>query len=266
MVVAVTLACTGAARAEALLVCNVGGPGSTAQAQPVLDKFLRHMEKAQGLKAGSMTGQYHTTLAGCKTYAEKAKPVLGVFNVTSYVQQAANWKLRPVAHMGGADSKTFHVLVKKGGPTSIDALKGKTLITMVPDMQFVGRVILGGKLDADKAFSKVKETSRPLKALRNVARGKQDAAIVDHQAYAEMGKIKLPAELVSIHASAGLPGLTLAVIGANAGADKPETKLTKVLAKLCSGEGQKMCQTFQIKGFKKASPRVYAKLLAQYRK
>jgi len=263
-VVGPLLAMGAQARADALVVCNVGGPGSTSQAQPVLDMFLRHMEKTQGLKRGSMTGEYHTTLAGCSAYVARAKPVLGVFNITAYLQEAEAWKLRPVAHMGGVASQRYHVLVKKGGLSTLAQLKGKTLISTVKDMRFVGRIIMQGKLDARSAFARVKVTARPLKALRNVARGKQDAAIVDRLAYAEMSKLRLPAELVSIHASAGLPGLTLAVLGVNAKGGKPEARLGKVLARLCSGDGQKMCQTFQIKGFKRANPRVYSKLLKQY--
>ena len=89
---------------------------------------------------------------------------------------------------------------------------------------------------------------------------------VPDQHCVELKSLKLPAKLVSIHTSPGLPGLTLAVLGVHATSSKPAKRISKVLPKLCSGEGKKMCQTFQVKGFKKANPRVYAKLLEMYGK
>lgn len=261
------LATPALARAQAMVICNVGGPGSTAQAKPVLEKFLRHMEASAGLKKNSLSGSYFTELSDCERYVAEKKPLLGVFELGAYLKQGKAWKLRPLAHMGKADARSYHLLVRKGTFTKPAELKGKTLISVVDDPVYAGKVLLGGKLDPAGDFKKVKTTGRPLKALRNVARGKQDAALVDQMAYEHMGELKLPAELVSIYQSSGLPGLTLAALGVNEkGQDKLVGKIIKALPKLCAGEGKKMCETFQIDAFNKAKPGVYSKLQKTYGK
>ena len=119
-------------------------------------------------------------------------------------------------------------------------------------------------LDVAKQM-KVKTTRRPLRGINHVARGKKDATLVDAVAHAELKELKLPVQLVSIHRSAGLPGLTLAVLQVHsAGAKQLVAKMAASLTKLCSGEGQRLCQSLSIKAFSKARPAIYHRLEKQY--
>lgn len=249
------------ARAESLVVCSVGGPGGTEQARPVLDQFLRHLERASGLKAGSMIGEYHTTLAGCRAYIEKASPALGVFDLGTFLAHSTAWQLKPLAHMGKADSQRYHLLVPKGLVRSIAELKGRSLMSTVEDPLFAGRVVLDNKLDL-KAVT-FKSTSRAMKALREVARKKADAALVEELAYTQLAELKLPVELVSIQTSPGLPGLTLAVL-AQRGGPELTAKITAALPKLCAGDGKKQCETFRIESFSPVKGDLYTRLQQRY--
>jgi hypothetical protein len=237
------------AQASSLVVCHVGGPGSTAQAKPVLEKFIRHMEKSGGLDAGSMAGEYHTTKAGCLAYIKNNKPAFGVFDLATYLEHHKAWKLRPLASMGTLKSQRYHVLVREGSFKNLAALKGKTLISShLADATLVSRIIFDGKLDAAAHF-KLKTTRRPLKGIRKVARAKADATLVDQMAYEHLSELQLPAKLHAIHSSPKLPGLTLSTLGVNKPEKKTVDKLIRSLPKLCAGEGKKMCETFQITAF-----------------
>jgi len=251
-----------AARAEALVICHVGGPGSTSQARPVAEKFMRHVEQAGGLAKGSMTGEYHTTLAGCLGYIKSARPLFGVFDLPTYLSQAKELKLKPLACMGSPTGQRYHLLVREGGAKDLAALKGKTLYVTIDDAAFLSRVVFDGKLDV--AQLKLKTSKRPLKGLRKVARGKADAALVDAMAYEHLDELKLPAKLESIYRSPGLPGLTLAVLGTAKPAPAVVKKVSAALPKLCSGEGEKMCKTVQVRAFTRVKPATYAKLLKKY--
>ena len=250
--------------AESLVICHVGGPGTTAQAVPALDKFLRHVEQAAGLARGSMSGEYHTTMRGCLAYVAKHKPVFGVFDLPTYLRQHKRWKIKPLAHMGQANSQRYHLLVRDGSFADLAALKGKKLISTVADLKFVSKMIFGGKLDAAAHF-KVKTTRKPLKGIRKVARGRADATLVDALALKHLPQLKLPVKLKAIHSSGGLPGLTMAVLQVHsASAGKLVRKLTAVLPKLCAGDGKRLCESFSIKAFRSARAATYNSLVKQY--
>ena len=262
---ACTLATPSTVSAQAMVICHMGGPGTTAQAQDAVNKFLRHIEKTVGVKANSMTGEYHTTMRGCLGYVAKKKPVFGVFDLPTYLKQKAAWKISPLGHLDKGDSQRYYVLVREGTVANLAALKGKSLISTVKDLTFVSRVILGGKLDVAKDCL-VKTTRRPLKGIRKVARGRADATVVDAMAHAHLKELKLPVKLKAIYTSPGLPGLTLAVLQVNkGGAGKTIAKITKVQSRLCIGEGKALCKSFSVKAFHKAKSAIYRKLEKQYR-
>ena len=259
-----SLSTAAPAAGQSMVICHVGGPGTTAQAQDGVDKFLRHIEKTVGVKAGSMTGEYHTTMSGCLAYVTRSKPVFGVFDLPTYLKQQRAWKISPLGHLGKANSQRYYVLVREGTHKDLAALKGKVLVSTVKDLTFVSRVILGGKLDLTRDL-KVKTTRRPLKGIRKVARGRADATLVDALAHGHLGELKLPVKLKVIHTSPGLPGLTLAVLQVNKGKEgKTIAKITAALSKLCAGEGKRLCKSFQIKTFNRAKAKIYRKLERQY--
>jgi hypothetical protein len=253
------------ASAQALVICNIGGPGSTKQARPVLEKFLRHVEKVGGLKKGSMRGEYHTTPAACQEYIKREKPLFAVFDLATYLSQRKALKLKPLGCMGSPTGQRYHLLVREGSYKNLAALKGKKLISShLRDMKFVSKIIFDGKIDAAKHFE-IKATRRPLKGIRKVARQKADATLVDKMAYDHLGELKLPAKLVSIHRSSGLPGLTLAVLG-TAKPDKAAVKkVTSALPKLCAGPGKSLCKTFQVTAFSRVKAATFRKLAKKYR-
>ena len=68
-----------------------------------------------------------------------------------------------------------------------------------------------------------------------------------------------------LYRSPALPGLTLAVSKHGHQDDKLEKRVREALPKLCTGEGAKLCRTFDMAGFTEAKPSLYAKLKRQYR-
>jgi hypothetical protein len=248
--------------AVTLLICNIGGPASTQQAQPIVDKFLRRMESSGGFAAGSLKGVYHTRLSACERYVQSHKPAMVVTDLATYLAMAKKWNLTPLAHMGKADAKRYHVLVREGSYKRLAELKGKKLIsTLAPHPQFLSKIVFSKKLDAKNL--ELEATRKPLRGLRKVALKQADVTVVDELAYRYLAQLKLPSKLVSIHKSRALPGLTMSVT-AKAGKTMRK-KIIKMLPKLCKGDGKQMCQTFQITAFKKVRASLYKKLSRLYR-
>ncbi len=245
-----------------LLICNVGGPGTTRQAQPVVDKFLMRMEKVGGWSAKSQSGAYYTRLKDCDRYFADKKPKMIVTDLATYLERQKAWNLTPLAHMGSATSTRYHLLVPEGMAKDLAALKGKTLVTTLARRPlFLSKIVFGGKLDVATHF-KLKRTRRPLKGLRKVARGHAEATVVEELAYQYLGELKLPKKLISIHQSERLPGLTLSIVGSQ---PKLSKRIVKTLSKLCTGPGKGLCKTFRIKSFGRAKAALYRKLTQRYK-
>ena len=102
---------------------------------------------------------------------------------------------------------------------------------------------------------------RALKALRNVGRGKAEAALVDQDAVAHMGELDLPHALKSIYRSEGLPALTMSATTSSS----TVKKVSAALAKLCDGPGQKLCKTFKVKRFQAPDSARLKALSGRYR-
>jgi hypothetical protein len=258
LTVLATLAFSGQVRAEALVICHDGGPGSTKQAAKAVETFLRHTEATAGLAPNSLTGEYHTTASGCDAYIRDHTPSLVVLDLATHLRQSAGLKLEPIGHLGAPDSVTWHVVARKGAISDLAGLAGKTLLTTTPDdTTFIKAIVLAGKGDT-LAFTR---SRRALKVLRDVGRGNADAGLVDQHAVAHMGELDLPHALQSIYSSEGLPALTMSATSSS----NTVKKVSAALAKLCDGPGQKLCKTFKVKRFQAPDRAKLKALLDRYR-
>jgi len=258
----------GHAQADPLILCNVGGLGNTEQARDPINKFLRHLEKSVGIKANSMTGEYHTKLDACLKYVKESKPSLGVVDLATYLSQREALKLVPLAHMGGKAAKRYHVVVRKGEFKDLAALKGKRFYSSQHNARFVSQVILGAKLDLAKDTTL--KTKKQIKCLKAVGRKKRDkfkgdAALVEEATFKRRKELSKLVELESIHRSDGMPGLTVVVVNGRASKDLV-CKIRKALPRLCAGAGKDLCDQFQMTSFKPASAATYKPLQTAYSK
>ncbi|MCA9669126.1 MAG: PhnD/SsuA/transferrin family substrate-binding protein [Myxococcales bacterium] len=245
-----------------MLICFVGGPGNHQQAQPVVDQFLRHVERSAGWADKSSSGAFFSRRSRCVTFFEQKKPAVVVLDLASYLALRTRWKLSPLAQMGRSDKKRYFVLVRDGSVKKLADLKGKKVVSTIRDTKFLSKIVFGGKLDAAKHFT-LSFTRRPLKGVRKVARKQADATIVDEQVMAHLGSLKLGVKLVPLHRSAKLPGLTMTV---RAGTPKKvPAQLRKALPKLCKGAGSKLCKTFSISAFLPAKRALYKRLERKYK-
>ena len=256
---------TGSAQAHVVSVCQDRGPGSTKQAASTIATFLGHMARSMGEDPSSFQGAYLNRRAACDAHVKENGSVFAVLDADTLLAHRADWKVSPIAHLGTSDQTVWHVLVREGTLSSSADLKGKAIQSTAPGGgRFVANLVLNGDLSPSDLT--LKGTSKPLKALRNLARGKVDAAIVDQEAVGALAELNLPVKLTVLTKSAPLPGLTLATIQAGDKAAPPELvkSLKGALGQLCKGEGAKLCKTLGVKGFSPASSGWWKKLSKRY--
>jgi ABC-type amino acid transport substrate-binding protein len=120
--------------------------------------------------------------------------------------------------------------------------------SILDDTTFLSKVVFAGKLDAATHFD-LKQTKRPLRAIRKVARGKLDAALVDDVQLQSLKGLPLFAKLSVIYESADVPNLGMVYVKGRAAAGDVK-KFADALANMCQdSEGKKMCETFAVEGF-----------------
>jgi ABC-type phosphate/phosphonate transport system substrate-binding protein len=155
-------------------------------------------------------------------------------------------------------------LVREGAFENADALAGKSVLAVAPqDPGFISKIALDSKPSLGSSVT-LSFTSRALKAVRKLAKGKVDAALVDQDAVAFLPELNLPTKLVSLHTSSGLPGLTMSSVRGQAAPDIV-AKVKSALPKLCQGEGASLCKNFKVAAFEPAKISLYKRLLKRYK-
>ncbi|MCP4674307.1 MAG: phosphate/phosphite/phosphonate ABC transporter substrate-binding protein [Deltaproteobacteria bacterium] len=257
---------TGAALAGSkdMLLCLPGFPGSSSQAQPYVDKMLRHLESKLGWPAKSMTGVYVSDGDNAANKLSSQKPGIALVGPSVYASQKSSLGMKVIAKVeaNGRGEETYSVITRKdGGPSSLADLTGKTVEgAVVHDAKYVYNVLLDKQVPAGQLT--LKSQKRPLSALRHVARGKADAAIVDQAVLEHMSELSIAKDLRVIYTSKPVPAPAVVVMGeGKAQADK----LRQVLIGMCGKpDGKELCNTLTLTSIKSATDADYKKLLKSY--
>ncbi len=259
---------TGAALAGSkdMLLCLPGFPGSSSQAQPYVDKMLRHLESKLGWPAKSMTGIYVPDGDKAASKLSEKKPSIALVGPSVYVSQKSSLGMKVIAKVeaNGRGEETYSVITRKeGGPGSLADLAGKTVEgAVVHDAKYVYNVLLDMQVPAGQLT--LRSQKRPLSALRHVARGKADAAIVDQAVLEHMSELSVAKDLRVIYTSKPVPAPAVVVMGeGKAQADK----FRQVLVGMCDSlDGKELCNTLTLTSIKTATDADYKKLLKSYKR
>lgn len=255
LVAAPVLAAAPVAHAEphTMLVCFPGGPGSTNDASERLRAFFSRLQQVSGLE---VTGEYHNTREACDRYIKEHSPTIAMFPYAELVARQEALNLVPVAQVTrqGRSDNRYYVVAKKG--TSLDALKGKTLMTAVgADLPIIAKAGFGAKLDVQAHFQ-VQQVATSLKAIKALAKGQVDAVLLDANEYKSLQTLPTASEMEAVATSDPLPGAPVVVMGAGAAVAQ---KLRESLPKVC--EDPKACEAIEVERIDPADASSYRLIL-----
>jgi ABC-type phosphate/phosphonate transport system substrate-binding protein len=247
-----------------LLLCLPGFPGTTQQAQPYIDKMLRHLEGKLGAAAGSMSGVFLPDGEEAVAQLSQVKPGLALVgpSVLAGNHERLGMKVIGKLIINGKEQETYSVVTARTGPSDVAELEGKKVSgTVVHDDRYVSNVLLDRKVPPGSM--KLESQKRPLKSLRDVARGLTDAAIVDQSVVDHMAELEFAGDLRVIYTSKPVPAPAIVIIG-----DGPEAgakKIKDVLIGMCERpDGKELCKTLMITAIKAASDADYKALFGTY--
>ncbi len=251
------------AGAKDMMFCLPGFPGTTTQAQPLVDKMLRHLESKLGWPESSMSGVYLPDGADAAGKLFEKRPGIALVGPSVYAGQKELLGMKVIAkvEVNGRGQETYSVVACKDGPANLSELAGKTVQgAVVQDEKYVYNVLLDKQVPAGQL--KLKSQKRPLKALRDLARGKVDAAIVDESVREHMSELPFASDLQVIYTSKPVPAPAVVVMGEGI---KHAKEIAKTIVGMCSKpDGKELCKTLTITSIKAASDADYKALLKTY--
>lgn len=234
-----------------VLVCYPGGGNIDArQAQPAMQKMLGVIETLGGWPSGTFGSSFTSSVDEClKLLANK--PALMIGSLGIFLEQREAHHLIPLAQpkVEGSTTEVFRLLVKKGGPSSLEALRGKTLGgPLLDEPEFLRRVVFEGKLDPRTHF-KLEPTRQALRALRSLSQGKLDAVLVNAQQFRALNSLPFATDFEAVFVSRELPQVGLAADELKTSADERK-RLQAALSELCAdGRGKEVCEMFGVDAF-----------------
>ena len=222
-----------AAPGRMLVACAPGYPGTTAQAQPTMDRFAAAAEKEAGWKQGNLGAIYHETLEGGVERLAAPDAVLALVTLPFYLETADRLGLKPrlqVVQESGA-MQIWCLVAKKGSVTAPAALDGWELTGGVGFSKNFVRGLVVGEWGPLPETARITFATAPLTALRRAASGEKTAVILEGSAATALNGLPFGTNLEIVARSKPLPGSLLCTVGSRLPA-KEADKMIKALSGL----------------------------------
>jgi hypothetical protein len=261
--ICVLLASIAIAAPKELLLCLPGFPGSQAQAQPFVDKMLRHLESKLKWQPLSLRGIYIPDGRVAVEKLRAKRPEIALVGPSIYASEhkALGMKVIAKIEVNGRSEEIYSVITRKDGPSTLGELVGKKVEgAVVHNEKYVYNVLFDQQLKPGQLT--LESQKRPLKSLRNVVRNKADAAIVDQSVVDHLSELPFANEVQSIYTTKPVPSALVVVMGDG---KKQALKLKSMLVGMCKRpDGKPLCQTLTISAIKASSNAGCKKLLTRY--
>ena len=201
-----------------VLVLKEHGVGTSAAAQPYLDKFIAIAAQQNGWDPASK-GRYETTRGGADAFIGSDKPHYGIFSLAAYLAYRGPQNLDPVgaATLANGGGQQYFVVSKNQG--ALADCKSKTLATdHFSDARFIEKVVAAGAFKAGD-FTLV-ATTRFGQAGSKLMNGDAECALIDDAQLAELLKLPGAAAVKQVWKSDKLPPMAVVAFPSAPAAEK----------------------------------------------
>lgn len=226
------LAAAGAAEPIAFVVCAPGYPGSTREAQPVMDTFAAALAEKAGRSGGGVVAVYHETEAGGLERLARPDAALALAPLPFFLKHEARLQLQPRAQAvpsGATASEVWSLVARRGAVASAAALEGWELLSPAAYApRFVRGTALGG-WGALPAGTKLVQTSAVLTGLRRAASGERVVLLLDHAQAAALPTLPFAQDIEVVARSQPVPAVVVCTVGARLPAPRARALLRALL-------------------------------------
>jgi len=265
---ALLLCLSAPAEAEqiSVLICYPASAVSARDAEPALKEMVQVIESIGGWTSGTVQTTFTTRFSECQQKMAALQPAFAILPLGLFLRHRAEHQLQPLVQpsIAGRTSETYQVVVKKGSFKSLQELKGRKLGSpWLEDREFVRRLVFANTLDPDKDLHPV-AIKRSLRALRQLVAGKIDAVLLNQQQAESLSELPMGKDLEVIYRSPELPQIGITASLARTSADTRK-KMTRAMLAMCGhAQGKKLCELFNIDGFKEVGPGSYDQVIKMW--
>jgi hypothetical protein len=254
--------------AAALAAPNVGvivlkehAVGSTAQAQPFLDKLMGVAAKENGW--ANAKGSFQTSRSGAEAWIGAESPQYGILSLAPFLAFRDKYKVEPIgqAVVAGGGGQQYFVVSSTAG--DLAGCKGKRLATdHADDPKFIEKVVAAGAFKLGD-FTLV-TTKRPGEAGRKVITNDAECALIDDAQLSQLGKVDGGAAVKPVWSSAKMPPMVIVAFPSAPAAERKAFQAS--LPKLCTGSSQQVCQEVGLTNLQVTDASAYAAVVSAYSK
>jgi len=190
-----------------LVICAPGYPGSTADAQPTMDRFASQVSALSGWPAGHVQAIYYETEEAGLARMRAADAVLAMVPLPFFIRHGTDLKMRPLLSVEpeSGSEEVWSLVARRGLIQKPSDLAGwEVLGQPCYAPRLVRGPILGtwGQVPADVRFT---FAPRVLSALRRAAAEERMAVLLDHAQTEAMAALPFAADLEVVTRSKPLP-------------------------------------------------------------
>jgi len=227
-------------------VIQPGQPGTSEEAQPVMDALAAYIRKKMHTEM-TIKGTYFNKLDSALDFLHNRRPAWGIVRLGFYSEQADVFPMTSLASTrpGGCKKDIWRLVVSKEGPGDWKSLKGKILGNMLFERDAASCLLFG--VPSDRLPFTLEGTFHPLRSLRSVSKGKAAGVVLDRSQYEAVRALPLVNEIRVIHTSRELPTSPVVWFGKP---DKRVQDLAAILLKMKEdGDAQTLLKLLQTDGF-----------------
>jgi hypothetical protein len=241
-----------ASGATAFVICAPGYPGSTAEAEGVMEAFAATVAAVAGSPRGTLSAEYHETEAG--GLQRLARPDAGLLFAPLPFFLAHEADLHLVARaqavmQGGEAGEAYSLVAGKGtasGPAALAGWEIQSTVAYAP--RFVRGPALGGWGELP-ATTKLVFSEAVLSGLRRAAAREKIAVLLDRAQAAGLASLPYAGDLEVLTRSAPLPAFVVATVGGRVPPSRARQLVEALLALASRPEGASALASLRLSRF-----------------
>jgi hypothetical protein len=203
-----------AAAASLLVFCAPGYPGTSGDAQPLVDEFATTLGAAAGWPAGTLTAVYDASESSDLTRLAAPEAALAFVPYPFFVQHGSALHLVPLAQADVQPSgvqQRWTLVMQKGRAPAPAGLAGLTIISTAGYAPDFVRAVLHN-IAALPPTTPITATGQVLSALRRAGNGEPLAVLLDQEQTRAVGSLPFGGNLQLAGTSAPVPVALIVIV------------------------------------------------------
>lgn len=249
------------AKPTTVVFCAPNYPGTTADAQPALDRFAAEVTRRASLESGAVTAVYHEREEAGLARLREAETVVAVVPFAFWTEHGESLGLVPrlqAVPLGSEPSETWSLVAARGAIRRAADLEGWEVVSIAG---YAPRFVHGRALAAwgqIPSSARLVSSGQALSALRRASSGQRVAVLLDGAQSRSWPTLPFASQLEVVATSPAFPVSVVCSVTGRAGERVAERVLHALASLHDTPEGRAVLQELRLARFVPADPALRA--------